>query len=107
MKPLAKTLTHAIAAFGLAGAAITPAFAYEAEKMEIAVETADLDLATAKGQKILDNRLEKAIRTVCRTRAHTGGSRIMSPDAKACIAKARTDTRQQVAALMQDRQRGG
>lgn len=107
MKPLAKTLTHALAAFGLAGAVITPAFAGEMETMKIAVETADLDLATPKGQKILDNRIEKAIRTVCRTDRRDTGSRLMSQDARACLVKARADTRQQVATLIQDRQRGG
>ncbi|HSF13414.1 MAG TPA: UrcA family protein [Erythrobacter sp.] len=102
MTPLAMTL----AALGLAGSAVTPTLANETEKMTIQVQYDDLDLATPEGQQRLDQRLEKAVRTVCRTKSHTGGSRILSLDAKACLAKARTDARQQVAALTKGKQRG-
>jgi UrcA family protein len=107
METLAKTLTHAFAALGLAGAAISPAFAAEPGVMTINVITADLDLATAKGQKTLDQRVEKAARTVCRIADVRTGTRVMSNDARACLAKARSDARQQVAALVQEQQRGG
>ncbi|MBA4046574.1 MAG: UrcA family protein [Erythrobacter sp.] len=102
MTPLALTL----AALGLAGSAVTPTLANETEKMTIEVEYNDLDLATPEGQQRLDQRLEKAVRTVCRTQSHNGGSRILSLDAKACLAKARADVRQQVAAMNQGKQRG-
>lgn len=102
MTPLAMTL----AALGLAGSAVTPTLANETEKMTIQVQYDDLDLATPEGQQRLDQRLEKAVRTVCRTQSHTGGSRILSLDAKACLAKARADVRQQVAAMNQSKQRG-
>ena len=107
MKPLAKTLTHALAALGLAGAAISPALAGDIQKTTIRVSTSDIDLGTAKGQKILDNRVERAVRQVCRTTSVTTGSRVMSQDALACLAKARTDAKRQVAALMLEQQRGG
>lgn len=108
MKPLAKTLTHALAAVGLAGAAITPALAGDAAAPRtIAVATADINLATVKGQKTLDQRIELAARTVCRTTSVTTGSRIMSQEARACLAKARTSAQAQVAALMANKQRGG
>lgn len=102
MTPLALTL----AALGLAGSAVTPTLANETEKMTIQVQYDDLDLATPEGQQRLDQRLEKAVRTVCRTQSHNGGSRILSLDAKACLAKARADVRQQVAAMNQGKQRG-
>lgn len=102
MTPLAMTL----AALGLAGSAVTPTLANETEKMTIQVQYDDLDLATPEGQQRLDQRLEKAVRTVCRTQSHNGGSRILSLDAKACLAKARADVRQQVAAMNQGKQRG-
>lgn len=107
MKPLAKTLTHALAALGLAGAAIGPAMAAEMQHKTIRVSTTDIDLGTAKGQKILDKRVEKAVRQVCRTTSLTSGSRVMSRDALACLAKARTNAKQQVAALVLEQQRGG
>jgi UrcA family protein len=107
MKPLAKTLTHALAALGLAGAAITPALADEGATKTIAVTTSDINLATAKGQKTLDQRIERAARAVCRTTNLTTGSRIMSQDAQACLAKARTSAQAQVAVLKADQQRGG
>lgn len=107
MKPLAKTITHALAALGLAGAAITPAMAGNGQILTVKVNTADIDLGTAQGQKTLDQRVEKAVRHVCRTTDLSTGTRVMSQDALACLAKARTDAKQQVAALTVEQQRGG
>jgi UrcA family protein len=107
MKPLAKTITHALAALGLAGAAITPAMAGNGQILTVKVNTADIDLGTAQGQKTLDQRVEKAVRHVCRTTDLSTGTRVMSQDALACLAKARTDAKQQVAALIIEQQRGG
>lgn len=108
MKPLVKTITHALAALGLAGAAITPALAGEPAAMTINVSAADLDLATAQGQKTLAQRVEKAARAVCRTAAATTGSRILSREAQACLAQARKDVKQQVSAMtFSNEQRGG
>lgn len=107
-----KTLAMTLAALGLAGTAISPAVAGPVyggnlDRMTISVPTNDLDLGTAEGQKRLDQRVEKAVRTVCRTTSLTTGSRIMSQESKACLAKARTDAKQQVALLMSNEQRGG
>lgn len=107
MKSLAKTLTHGLAAIGLASAAMTPAFAAEPQRTTVTVATSDLDLGTARGQKTLDQRVERAVRTVCRTASLTNGSRMMNMDALACLATARSDARKQVAALISNEQRGG
>lgn len=107
MRTLAKTAVHAFTAIGLAGAAITPAFAEEFERNSLSVSYADIDLDTAQGQKTLEKRIEKAARNVCRTTKLDTGTRIMSRDAANCLAKARADARQQVAALMANGQRGG
>ena len=107
MKPLAKTITHTLAAIGLAGAAISPALAGEVQTMTISVSTDDLDLGTVKGQKTLDQRVEKAVRGVCRTTSVTTGSRIMSEETRTCLAKARSDARRQVALLLSNERRGG
>ena len=100
-----KTLALAAAALGLAVTA--PAHAGSAEKMTINVDYSDINLATAKGQQTLENRIEKAVRTVCRINDVQTGSRLMSRDARTCLAKARASARQQVAAITADRQRGG
>lgn len=103
MKPLA----IALATLGLAGAAITPAAAAEAERMTVKVSYGDINLATPEGQRVLDQRLEKAARTVCRVTNVTTGTRIMNHEVRQCLAKARADTRQQVAALTAKQQNRG
>jgi UrcA family protein len=107
MKTLAKTLTLAAAAVGLAGTAITPAFADEVAPRTAKIQFDDLNLDTAEGQRTLDKRIEKAARLVCRTVSPQTGTRIMDQDAQNCHAKARADAKQQVAALVGNAQRGG
>ncbi len=112
MKTLAKTITHALVAAGLAAAAATPSLAAAGKSepagpMTLTISAADLDLATPEGQRKLDSRVEKAVRTVCRITNQTTGTRILSRDALACLAKARADARAQVAALKSEAQRGG
>ena len=48
-----------------------------------------------------------ATTTTTRTTSLTTGSRMMSQDALACLAKARSDAKQQVAARTLEQQRGG
>jgi UrcA family protein len=107
MKTLAKTFTLAAAAVGLAGTAITPAFAGEDAPRTTEINVADLDLGTAAGQRTLDKRIEKAVRQVCRTVSVQTGTRIMDRDAMECLARARADAKQQMAALVSNEQRGG
>jgi UrcA family protein len=103
---LGKTVAHTAIALGLASAAISPAMAGEPQLMTINVSTSDINLGTVQGQKLLDQRVEKAVRTVCRVNSVTTGSRLMSHEVRACLAKARTSAKQQVAALMSNKQRG-
>lgn len=108
MITFAKAFTHSLAALGLAATATAPALAANAAVQSITVSTNDLDLGTAKGQRMLDKRVEKAVRSVCRTTSVQTGTRIMSEDARACLAKARIDARQQVASMTaRYEQRGG
>ena len=102
-----KYLALAAAALGLACSAATPALAGTAERMTVRVNLADINLATASGQKLLDQRVERAVKTVCRMGEPSTGSRILTAEKRECLAKARADARQQVAALNSDRQRGG
>jgi UrcA family protein len=101
-----KTLAIAAAALGLV-ATTAPAFAGEVEKMSIRVNFADINLATAAGQKTLDRRIERAVRSVCRVYDLTTGSRVLTQEKRACLVKARADARQQLALVAGDRQRGG
>lgn len=107
MTPLAKTITQTLAAIGLAGAAVSPALADTAERKTIAVKTSDVDLGTPQGQKIMEQRVEKAARTVCRATNFTTGTRLMNHETRACMAKARRDAKQRIAALTLEQQRGG
>lgn len=113
MKTFAKSLTckpmiHALAALALAGTAISPALAGGAPgAMTLKIPTADINLATAQGQRTLDQRIEKAARSICRTADHKTGTRIMTNDARDCLAKVRAEARQQIASRNQAAQRGG
>lgn len=108
MKTLAKSLTLAFATAGLAATAAAPAFAAEAPAPRTAlVSFADLDLGTAAGQRTLDKRIERAARSVCRQVSIQTGTRIMDQDVMNCLARARTDAKQQVAARLTNEQRGG
>lgn len=92
-------------------AAAVPAQAAEPAPAALSIATGDLNLATAEGQRALDQRIEKAVRGVCAVNGAKTGTRLTSPDARACLAKARADARRQVAELSRspigDRQRGG
>ena len=101
-----KTLALAAAALGLVCTS-APAFASPVETMTIKVNLADINLATASGQKLLDRRIERAVRTVCRAQDLTTGSPVLTQEKRACLTKARADARQQLAAITGDRQRGG
>lgn len=102
MKFLMKTL----AALSIAGTAITPAFASRTEPMTVRVEYGDINLGSPEGQRLLDRRLAKAVRTVCSAQSHVSGSRIMTPEYKACLTAARAAVRQQLAAITPVKQRG-
>ncbi len=101
-----KTLALAAAALGLV-CTTAPAYAGQVEKMSVKVRYSDINLATAAGQQTLDNRIEKAVRTVCRVNDLNTGSRQITQEKRDCVTKARADARQQVALVTGDRQRGG
>ncbi|MCX9146902.1 UrcA family protein [Erythrobacter sp. WG] len=107
MNTLAKIIVPALATLGIAGTAVTPAVAENVDRSFVSVSYRDLDLATAKGQKLFDQRVERAVRQVCRTTNPSTGTRLMSQDALACLAKARSDAKQKMAAIIANEQRGG
>ncbi len=100
-----KTLTLAAAAFGLAVTA-TPAFAGD-QAPTGKVSTSGLDLSTASGQKMLDERIDRVARKICEVDRTVVGSRVKDRAARDCYKKARASAKQQVAAAVAKRQRGG
>lgn len=102
-------LTPAVLGMALAA---TPALAQSpqpgSEQRILSFSVSDLDLATPKGQKELNWRINRAIRDVCQTGRHATGTRLMSEEAKTCIAKARASAQAQVAQKMAEQgQKGG
>ncbi|MEM6474535.1 MAG: UrcA family protein [Pseudomonadota bacterium] len=98
-----KTLTLATAAVGLAISA--PAMATTAPTAEVSV--AGLDLGTAEGQKMLDKRIDRAAREICQLNRTPTGSRLQTLAKRDCYNKARVSAKRQVAATLEQRQRGG
>ncbi|MFO6446638.1 UrcA family protein [Erythrobacter sp. NE805] len=107
MKTLAKSAINALLAVGLAGTAIAPVYAHPHQYRTLSVSTAGIDLGSPEGQKILDQRIEKAVRHVCRTTNPDTGTRMISNEAQQCLARARSEAKQQLAALIAKEQRGG
>jgi UrcA family protein len=101
-----KTLALAAATLGLAFTA-TPAFAGPTDLPTMSVNTAGLDLNTAEGQRLLDERIERAARDVCQVNYVRTGTRIRSTEARECVAKARASAQQQMATIAENQQRGG
>ena len=107
-----KTLAKSFLAFGLSAALVTPAFAAgpfedNTPRRTAQIKVADLDLATAEGQRTLDKRIEGAVRQVCRRTSLQSGTRIIDKDSLRCLARARAEAKQQVALLTAKAQRGG
>lgn len=101
-----KTLALASAAVGLVLTA-TPAFAGSADFRTQEVSFAGLDLDTAEGQRMLDQRVERAARAVCGYDELGVGTKIRSNEARECLVKARASAKQQVATIIEDQRRGG
>ena len=102
-----KSLTLALAAASISVSGIAaPAFAGETIRKPTTVEYADLNLNTAAGQKTLEQRVEIAARRVCDYNGRPTSTR-MRKESRACLVKARSTAREQVAAIIEDQRRGG
>ncbi len=101
-----KTLALSAAAIGLAFTAV-PALAGPAELPTESVSTAGLDLTTAEGQRMLDERILRAAREVCNADYVRTGTRIRSTETRECIAKARASAQRQMANIAENQRRGG
>ena len=102
-----KTLAITAAALGLAltGA---PALAGDpAEKQTMKLSLAGIDLSTPEGQDELDRRIDRAARAICQLDRISTGTRIRSREAKECFKTAKASAEKQVAAIIENRRRGG
>ena len=102
-----KTFAITAAALGLAltGAPALADAPVERETMKLSL--AGIDLATPEGQAELDRRIDQAAREICQLdRQHTG-TRIRSREAKECYKTAKASAEKQVAAIIENRRRGG
>ncbi|WP_337661279.1 UrcA family protein [Erythrobacter sp. Alg231-14] len=101
-----KTIALATATIGLVFTA-TPALAGPEDLPTESVSTAGLDLNTVEGQRMLDERIERAAREVCHVDYVRTGTRIRSSAARECVAKARASAKSQLAAIEENQRRGG
>ncbi len=101
-----KTLALATATIGLAFTA-TPAFADTDALRTQEVSFAGIDLETAEGQRMLEQRIERAAQEVCGYDELAVGTRIRSSSARDCMTKARASAKRQVATIIEDQRRGG
>ncbi|MEL6878239.1 MAG: UrcA family protein [Pseudomonadota bacterium] len=101
-------LKTAITATALGLAALsTPAIAGGEKAPAVTVEIADLNLSTPEGQERLDRRIETAARKVCGLDAVRTGTRMRSARSERCYTEAMKSVEQQVAAMIEAKQRGG
>lgn len=103
MKKLTLALTAAAVTLTSAAA---PAFAGEVVRKTTTVSYKGLDLNTIEGQKLLEQRVEIAARRVCDYNARPTATH-QRREARNCLAKARANAREQVAAIIEDQRRGG
>ena len=71
-----------------------------AETRSVNVRYGDLDLTSAEGQERLDQRLERAVRKVCRMDETVTGTLFRSPQSRECYREARRDLDRQYAQLV-------
>lgn len=98
-----KTTLALIAALGLA----LPAAPALAQNEPVDIKYKDLDLATPEGQAKLDRRIDKAARKACGADQSRTGTRIAKRDVTACVAAAKRQASQQMAAIIEQEKRGG
>lgn len=96
-----KTILACAAALGLAATAV-PAAA-----QGVAVQYADLNLATKEGVERLERRIDAAARESCAAEFPTTGSRIASAQAKRCAEAAKADAMEKFAAVIERQRLGG
>jgi len=93
---------YLIALSALAVAAGSPVAA-----KDFVVKYSDLNLASVKGQKELERRIDEAARSYCGLDTHQTGTRMRSQSTLNCYRDARAAARQEMAVLIDKSQLGG
>lgn len=101
-----KMFVLAATTLGLAVSA-APALAGPEKGESLKISTSGLDLATPEGQKMLDQRIERAAKSVCKADQVRTGTRTKSHASKECMKQARASAKSQVAAMIEEQRRGG
>lgn len=91
-------------ALAMTGAVLAGAPA-AAEEMKITHD--DLNLATAQGQKVLQQRIDAAARKVCGLSDIRTGTRVRSNEATDCYKQARAAANEHFAAIVANQKLGG
>jgi UrcA family protein len=91
----------------IALSALTVVAGAPAAAQDFAVKYSDLNLQSAKGQKELERRIDKAAREYCGLDAPRSGTRMHSQGTRDCYRDARAAARQEMAALLDKSQLGG
>jgi len=86
--------------FALAAAAGALLTIQPAQAASIAVPYGDLDLTTARGQKELDHRVDRAAKKVCGFDEQNTGTRITSAAARDCYKDARKQLEKNLATIL-------
>lgn len=107
MKIIALTAAACAMTMACAPALAGPPNSHNGDAPTIKISTKGLDLATPEGQKMLDQRIERAAKSVCRVGYVRTGTRLRSPAAQKCLSKARASAKRQITAIMADQRRGG
>lgn len=68
---------------------------------QLVIPYADLNLATAAGQKKLDARIDVAVRDFCQADAIVTGTRVQNPAVAKCVKTTRAAAKQQMAAMIE------
>jgi UrcA family protein len=76
-----------------------------AESVKVSYQ--DLDLSTPKGQKELGKRIQVAVKKICGVYDIRTGSRVPSPESKACAKQAEQQIRHQLAGVLEPHESGG
>lgn len=97
-----KTPLIAIAAAATALTAL-PASAQD----NIVIPYRDLNLQTAEGQKVLDNRIHQAVREFCGYDEIRTGTRARSKEVTNCYREAKAQAKKQFAEVVEAQQMGG
>lgn len=90
-----------IATFSIPDAAMA-----QVERQSVRIGYADLDLGTEAGQRVLQERVRRAARKVCRLDEVRTGTHILAADATDCYRQALRGAREQVARMAAGQHQG-